>query len=167
MLPTSHKILVHAVTAYADLFIYILNLEMLCYVLIQNTSSECGHSAATCPGLSQSSQNINVVLVREFIPMSSLSILQLKISWPGRSHISHTWPPALTLSELSVLLDTLLSRFRPSSRSRLFFDIFFCHDNFSFSRSISCSSSSFDYSSVLSTKEFPDLPLYRSDSLAQ
>jgi hypothetical protein len=146
------------------LFIYIIQrCYNAKYVFIQNTSSECGHSAATCPGLSQSSQNINVVLVREFIPTSSLSILQLKISWPGRSHISHTW----LLSELSVLLDTLLSRFRPSSRSRLLFDIFFCHDNFSFNRSISCSSSSFDYSSVLSTKEFPDLPLYRSDSLAQ
>ena len=119
------------------LFIYVIN--------NQNTSRECGQSAAKCPGLSQSSQKIVAVLDREFIPASSLSILQLKISWPGRSHISHTWPLTLVMSELSVLLDTLLSRFLPSSESWLLLEIFLCRDVISLSRSISCSSSSFNH----------------------
>ena len=130
----------------------------------QNTSRECGQSAATCPGLSQSSQKIDSVLGREFIPTSSLSILQLKISWPGRSHISHishTWPLTLVMSELSVLLDALLSRFLPSSK----LEIFLCRDVISLSRSISCSSSSFDhdFSVVNENREFSSSPLYRSD----
>lgn len=131
----------------------------------QNTSSECGQSAATCPGLSQSSQKISPVLGREFIPMSSLSILQLKISWPGRSHISHTWPLTLVTSELSLLLDTLLSRFLPSSKSWLLLEFFLCRDVISLSRSISCSSSSCDHDSVLSTEiiDFSGSPLYKSD----
>ena len=117
----SHKIFVTRFTqivANADIFDIIILYYIFIYVIDnQNTSRECGQSAATCPGLSQSSQKIVAVLDREFVPTSSLSILQLKISWPGRSHISHTWPLALVMSELSVLLDTLLSRFLPSSKS--------------------------------------------------
>jgi hypothetical protein len=111
-----------------------------------------------CPGLSQSSQKVGAVLGREFIPTSSLSMLQLKISWPGRSQISHTWPLTLVVSKLSVLLDTLLIK------SWLLLEIFLCRDVISLSRSISCSSSSFDHDLVLSKKmKFSGSPLYRSD----
>lgn len=120
----------------------------LSILLNQNTSSECGQSAATCPWLSQSSQKRSTTVLGGhvvagivfFEDPSPFSRSQLKISCPGRSQISHTSCPVPP--ELIVLDDALLSRCRMPFISVLFLEDFLARAALSFNLSTSCSNSS-------------------------
>ena len=115
----------------------------------QKTSSECGQLAAECPRSSQSSQMSSDSSSRclDAVPSalggaaSSLSRSHVKMSWPGRSQISHTSSPVWPSVEDKVDADDE-GRWRGSSGRSVFEDFFWLRASLSLSRSISRSSSS-------------------------